>query len=603
MGSLLRRNLYLTACNIARNHNGPLTFRRLQQTHAALSSVNETHQPPNNGVIPVFKNAIKYGDKTALRDLQGDYTYRGLFLSSRQFAVELSTLLGGLHQERIAFLMPNDARYVIVQWACWMSGQIAVPLNVSSPSTVLEYYLKDSGARVVITTTENSPILEPICSKSKIRLIVLDDALRILAMKPDGKTANNKNLKNDYDDLEDFGELLLKDEFYNNSDAMFVYTSGTTGPPKGVVMTHRNLQSQMNALITAWKWSEKDVILHTLPLNHIHGIVNVLMCPLYVGARCVMLPKFETSSVWSQLLAVNVPNTERINMYMAVPTIYMKLIQEYEQLFSKNPKIREYVHTVCSTKIRLMVSGSAPLPKPIFDKWEEITGHRLLERYGMTETGMVLSNPLEGQRIPGTVGTPLPGVQVRITNPKSPDNTPEVLVQGDYQGSKIISKSKPPINGELQVKGESVFREYWNRPEATNKVFTRDKWFKTGDTIKYENGVYSILGRSSVDIIKSGGYKVSALQVETVILGHPDIIDCAVVGLPDITWGQKVAAVAVTREGKEIVLSQLRDFAKQSLPSYAVPTVLKIVDKIPKNSLGKVNKPNLLAALFPENKI
>ncbi|KAK0077299.1 hypothetical protein PV325_001308 [Microctonus aethiopoides] len=600
MGSLLRRSLYFTANNIVRGRQSTLTIVRLQQTNAALNSVNETHQPPHN-VVPIFRNAIQFGDKTALKDLQGDYTYKRLFLSSRQFAVELSNLLNGAQQERIAFLMPNDARYVIVQWACWMSGQIVVPMSTSSPAPVIEYFLKDSEAKVVITTTEHSPILEPIAAKLKCRLIVLDNALRILAMKPDGKTANNKNIT-EYD-VDESNDTPLKDEFYNDSDAMFVYTSGTTGTPKGVVMTHKNLQSQMNALITAWKWCEKDVVLHTLPLNHIHGIVNVLMCPLYVGARCIMLPKFETSSVWSQLLAVNLPNNERINMFMAVPTIYMKLIQEYDQLFSKNQKIREYVYTVCSTKIRLMVSGSAPLPKPIFDRWEEITGHRLLERYGMTETGMVLSNPLDGERIPGTVGTPLPGAQVRITKPQSDGNTQEILVQGSSLGSKVMKKGQNSISGDLEVKGDSVFREYWKRPEATKKEFTADKWFKTGDTAKYENNVYSILGRTSVDIIKTGGYKVSALQVETVILGHPDIIDCAVVGLPDITWGQKVAAVAVTREGSEILLSQLRKFGKKSLPDYAVPTVLKIVDKIPKNALGKVNKPDLLAAVFPNNKI
>ncbi|KAH0535519.1 malonate--CoA ligase ACSF3, mitochondrial [Cotesia glomerata] len=600
MGSLLRRSFYSSAYGIARCQKNNLIVRRLQQTHAALSSINETHEPPrNNNVVPIFRNAIKFGDKTALRDLQGYYTYRGLFLSSRQFAGELSNILKEGQQERIAFLMPNDARYVIVQWACWMSGQIAVPLSVTSPPPVLEYYLKDSGSKVVITTTEFAPLLEPIASKCNCRLIVLDNALRLLAMKPLPRLANNRDTDVEY--FDEPTETPLKDEFYNDSDAMFVYTSGTTGTPKAVVLTHKNLQSQMNALISAWKWTDKDIVLHTLPLNHIHGIVNVLMCPLYIGARCVMLPKFETSSVWTQLLAVNLQNPERVNVFMAVPTIYMMLIQEYEQLFSKNPKIREYVHTVCSTKIRLMVSGSAPLPKPIFDRWEEITGHRLLERYGMTETGMALSNPLEGQRIPGTVGTPLPGVQVRITGPSS---TPEVLVQGSSSGSKVVGKeAKIPVSGDLQVKGESLFREYFNKPEATAKEFTSDKWFKTGDTAMYDGSVYSILGRSSVDIIKTGGYKVSALQVETVILGHPDIIDCAVVGLPDITWGQKVAAVAVTREGSEILLHQIREFAKKSLPDYAVPTVLKIVDKIPKNNLGKVNKPNLLAAVFPNNKI
>ncbi|XP_012286073.1 acyl-CoA synthetase family member 3, mitochondrial isoform X2 [Orussus abietinus] len=553
-----------------------------------------------SGVVPVFKRAVKFGDKTALRDIHGDYTYRGLFLSSRQFANQLSQMLDGVLQKRIAFMLPNDASYVITQWACWMSGQIAVPLSALSPTPVLDYYIKDSDATVIVTTSELVPLLEPLANNTKKHLVVFDDTLRILAMKPSDKMANNKQISQS--DSEDSLEAGMKDDFYNLSDAMFVYTSGTTGKPKGAVLTHKNLQSQVNALVSAWKWSEKDIVLHTLPLNHIHGIVNVLLCSLYAGARCVMLPKFETSSVWSQLLGINLANTERVNMYMAVPTIYVKLIQEFDQLFSKNSKMTEYIHNVCTTKIRLMVSGSAPLPKPIFDRWEQITGHRLLERYGMTETGMVLSNPLDGERIPGTVGTPLPGVSTRVMKPGVSEDDTEILVQNIAEKKDVFSKTKGPISGDLQVKGDSVFRQYWNKSEATAAVFTSDGWFKTGDTVEYENGIYKMLGRSSVDIIKTGGYKVSALEVETVLLGHPDIIDCAVVGLPDITWGQKIAAIVVAREGSEVILSQLRKYAKKSLQAYAVPTVLKVVDKIPKNSMGKVNKPDLLTAIFPDSK-
>ncbi|XP_015599130.1 acyl-CoA synthetase family member 3, mitochondrial [Cephus cinctus] len=597
MSSFLAHRLRIAAGSAARNH--VVLFARQQQSYAALNSASDIQQTSNE-VVPVFKNAVRFGDRTALRDAHGDYTYRGLFLSSRQFATQLSEILGDSRQERVAFLVPNDANYVITQWACWMSGQIAVPLSSLHPTPILDYYIKDSDARIIVTTTEHLPLLEPIVAKTNRRLIVLDDALRILAMKA-GKTANNKSTT-EYD-VENTLDAGIKGDFYNKSDALFIYTSGTTGKPKGVVLSHRNLQSQINALVSAWKWTEKDTLLHTLPLHHIHGIVNALLCPLYVGARCVMLQKFETSSVWGQLLAVNTQNTERVNMYMAVPTSYMKLIQEYDQLFNKNAKMKEYIHAVCSTKIRLMISGSAPLPKPIFDRWEEITGHRLLERYGMSETGMMLSNPLEGQRVPGTVGTPLPGVQVRITRTEHGSLEPKVLVQGNVKESRKLVNEKEPIAGDLEVKGDNVFKKYWNNPGATAKEFTSDGWFKTGDTVQYNNGVYKILGRSSVDIIKTGGYKVSALDVETVILGHPNVQDCAVVGLPDITWGQKVAAIVVVKEGSELILSQLREYSKKSLPEYATPTVLKIVDKIPKNNMGKVNKPNLLDTVFPKTMV
>lgn len=246
--------------------------------------------------------------------------------------------------------MPNDASYVIVQWACWISGQIAVPLNTSCPSTLLDYYIKDSSSKIIVTTKEYLPIIEPILKNTDIRLIVFDDTLRILAQKPDNKTANNK-LKIELNNNEII-DTPFKDDYYNDKIAMLIYTSGTTGKPKGVVMTFKNLQSQISSLIKAWKWNDKDIVLHTLPLNHIHGIVNVLMCPLFVGGKCIILPKFESSSVWSHLLAINMQSSERCNVFMAVPTIYMKLIQEYEQLFSNNSKIKEYVHTVCSTKIR-----------------------------------------------------------------------------------------------------------------------------------------------------------------------------------------------------------------------------------------------------------
>lgn len=595
MSSLIRRKLVLFFNSSIRAHK-PVVSRRTQHSKAAINSTIDTNQLSSD-VVPVFKQATHFGDKTALRDMHGDYTYRGIFLSAKQFANELNELLGEGKQERVAFLLPNDASYVIVQWACWISGQIAVPLSDQHPSSVLDYYVSDADAKVIITNMEYLPLIESVAEKSKRRLIVFDDVLRVLAMKVDGKIANNKS---DHE-FENSLEAGVKGNFYNNSNAMFIYTSGTTSKPKGVVLSHKNLQAQVNSLVSAWKYNSKDIVLHTLPLNHVHGVINLLLCPLYVGARCIMLPRFESSSVWSQLIAVNLQNSERTNVFMAVPTIYMKLIQDYEQLFSKQPKIKEYIYNVCSTKIRLMVSGSAPLPKPIFDRWEEITGHRLLERYGMTETGMTLTNPLEGERIPGTVGTPFPGVEVRITKAEAQSGCDTaVLVHGTAEKSNVVMKTSDPVSGDLQIKGPSVFKEYWKKPDVTAKSFTSDGWFKTGDTVQYENGIYKILGRTSIDIIKSGGYKVSALEVETAILGHPDIIDCAVVGISDSTWGQKVAAVVVLRENTEVILSQLRIFGKKSLPHYAVPTVLKVVEKIPKNNMGKVNKPYILTTIFEE---
>ncbi|KAJ0056597.1 hypothetical protein NL108_010531, partial [Boleophthalmus pectinirostris] len=310
----------------------------------------------------------------------------------------------------------------------------------------------------------------------------------------------------------------------------------------------------VHCLVSEWAWSKDDVILHILPLHHVHGIVNKLLCPLSVGATCVMLPEFHPQKVWERLLGSKAP---RVNVFMAVPTIYSKLIQYYDQHFTQS-HVRDFVKAVCKERIRLMVCGSAALPLPTLQRWEEITGHTLLERYGMTEIGMALSNPLKGPRIPGAVGLPLPGVEVRITMNNSINTT---IAEGNHRETQV----RPGLEGkegELLVRGASVFREYWNKPQETKESFTADGWFKTGDTAVYKDGVYWIMGRTSVDIIKSGGYKISALEVERHLLAHPDIIDVAVIGAPDAVWGQKVTAVVQLRQGKNLTLPELKIWAR-----------------------------------------
>ncbi len=218
-----------------------------------------------------------------------------------------------------------------------------------------------------------------------------------------------------------------------------------------------------------------------------------------------------------------------------------------------------------------MVSGSAALPVSVLAKWQSISGHTLLERYGMTEIGMALSNPLDGERRPGFVGLPLPGMAVRLV---------------DEAGQVIEEEGRP---GEIQVRGPTVFPEYWNRPEATRQAF-RDGWFCTGDISVKEDGYYRLLGRSSVDIIKTGGYKVSALEIEEVLRTHPAIGECAVVGVEDLEWGERVCAAVVCREGV-LTLETLRAWAKDRLALYKVPSRLLLLEDLPRNVMGKVTKP------------
>lgn len=530
----------------------------------------------------IFNRAASYQDRLALVDVEGTYTYSNLLASSSTLQAHFDDVLKGSAKERISFLCPNAVSYVIAQWACWLGGHVAVPLYWNHPRSVLEYYIKDSQSALLVSTKTYADRLLPIAKELDLPLVVLDEEPK------KGTYAASKQKTEEWKRLK-------------HKDAQILYTSGTTGPPKGVVTTHNNLYVQASAIINAWEFSSSDAVLHTLPLHHTHGIVNALVAPLYAGSTCVMLPNFEAAEVWKYLIE---PPTRgpRINVYMAVPTIYAKLIQHYDKMFSSSApfsRSKEFIRAACTQKIRLMVSGSASLPLPVFERWKEITGHTLLERYGMTEIGMALTNPLHGTRKPGCVGKPFPGVKVCLAKPNAYAATGyDVILTGDEYGTKVVKGSENE-SGDLLVKGPNVFKEYWNKPKATKEAFTSDGWFKTGDTAEYRDGAYRILGRTSSDIIKSGGYKISALDVERHLLAHPDIQDCVVVGLPDITWGEKVAcAVALRDSAAELTLQELREWSKARMEAAMIPVLLQVVQEIPRNAMGKVNKKDIVSQLF-----
>jgi malonyl-CoA/methylmalonyl-CoA synthetase len=280
-----------------------------------------------------------------------------------------------------------------------------------------------------------------------------------------------------------------------------------------------------------------------------------------------MLAKFDAQKVWDRI------SDGDLTLFMAVPTIYVKLIAAWENADSDRQKS---MSDGCA-KMRLIVSGSAALPVQVLEKWRNISGHFLLERYGMTEIGMALSNPLQGERLAGYVGKPLPQVQVRLV---------------DESGDLVV----PGTPGEIQVKGPGVFLEYWQKSEATAKAF-RDGWFCTGDFAVVENDNYRILGRISADIIKTGGYKVSALEIEEVLRTHSQIQDCAVVGVADPEWGERVCAALVLKTASNLTLETLRSWAKERLAVYKVPTQILAVEELPRNAMGKVTKPSV-AQLF-----
>ena len=489
----------------------------------------------------IVARSVTHAGQVAIVDGVGEHTYKSLLEASARTA---STLLEGspdLNEARVAFMVKPSFDWVRTQWGIWRAGGIATPLCLTHPPRELAYVLDDSRPTAVIADPEFETILRPVVERRGIRWLSLKTLDNAIVQLPDVAAERR---------------------------AMILYTSGTTGPPKGVVTTHRNISAQVKSLVEAWDWSCRDRILLNLPLHHLHGILNVLSCALWVGATCEILPRFDASAVWNKILA------GQLTLFMAVPTIYHRLITCWE---NADPDLRDQMSAACQG-FRLMVSGSAALPVPMLDRWREISGHTLLERYGMTEIGMALSNPLHGERLPGHVGSPLPGVEVRLSSPKEGD-TPDV-------GS-----------GELQVRGNNVFREYWGLPEATKAAFTIDGRFKTGDIATEENGVFRILGRSSVDILKSGGEKVSALEIENVLMSHPYVSECAVVGIPDFEWGHRVVAALVPAEGVSFDKHLFNAWCQDQLASYKVPKEFVILSALPRNAMGKVMKTELVRLL------
>ncbi len=481
-------------------------------------------------MLGIIQRATNHFGNTAIISNGKRYTYLELMTASEAFAAILLDGKHDLEEAPVAFMVEPGFDYVKVQWGIWRAGGVAVPLALNHPLPSLRYTLEDTGASTVVVSPQHEGKLEPLAKELSIKLI-----------RRGSKGTTKVELP----------------EIDSSRRAMILYTSGTTNLPKGVVITHKNIESQITTLVEAWAWNEHDHILCVLPLHHVHGIVNVVSCALWSGACCEFLPVFFPEEVF------NVFQEGNVNIFMAVPTIYFKLIAHWENLLTDEQQRL----SACIKMFRLMVSGSAALPVTVMEKWESISGHLLLERYGMTEIGMALSNPYNGEREAGYVGFPLPGVKVRLVNEQYEDVTDEP--------------------GEILVKGNSVFLEYWNKPEVTRASFING-WFKTGDIAVLENGYYRILGRNSTDIIKSGGYKISALEIEEVLRTHRHVKDCAVVGIESEEWGELVAAALVLNGA--VQAGDLELWLKEKLPVYKIPRRYKTVAELPLNAMGKVLK-------------
>ena len=482
-------------------------------------------------MIEILERTKEFKAETALIVEEKEITYSDLHLQSDLIASYLLNNKEDLYEEPIALLIEPDERYINVLWGIWKAGGIAIPLSLSAKQDELEHFLSDTRAkRIICSKTYRNNVNSSVFKN--IDLIFLED----LELK----------------------ELKNLPSVETERKAMILYTSGTTSKPKGVVSTHKNIRSQIATLVEAWQWKKEDHIPLFLPLHHIHGIINSLLSPLNQGAKVTMLGSFNFSRLSKEMIKND------FSVFTAVPTVYFSLIENLE----KNNH-RELIEKF--KNMRLMMSGSAALAPEIHKKWKNLTGQEILERYGMTEIGMALSNPYIGKRKPGFVGVPLPKVKVRLE---------------DETGKEISTEG---VAGEILIKGPQVFKEYLNQPQKTLESFT-NSWFKTGDIALIEDGYYKILGRDSIDIIKSGGYKISALEIEDTLLKNQKIRECAVIGLDDDKWGEIIGVALVTTDNKDLDLDEIQKWCSKDLSDYKLPRRVLILDNLPKNSMGKITK-------------
>ena len=445
----------------------------------------------------------------------------------------MADALGDRAGERVALLCTPGHDFMAALLGSWQAGCIAVPLDPSHPDPELRGNLDDAGVAVVLASTAHEAVARRLASSALAVVVVAPDPTRTAeALTP-----------------------LPPDR-----PAMLIYTSGTTGRPKGAVHTHGSIGAQVDALREAWGWSAEDRILLVLPLHHVHGIMAVCLSAWASGACCEAPGRFDAVATWERLASGD------LTLFMAVPTIYARLIAAWDDADAATQG--RWTDGVAG--LRLMVSGSAALPVSTLERWRELSRHVLLERYGMTEFGLALSNTLD-RRVPGHVGEPLPGFEVRVV---------------DEAGADVGAGEA----GELLVRGPALFRGYWDRPEETAAAWADGGWFRTGDVAVHEPGGYRLLGRSSVDIIKSGGEKVSALEIEEVFRTHPDVVECAVVGLPDPEWGERVALAYVSTGATTLDPGELRAWGKARLAPAKVPSRFLRLDDLPRNAMGKVTK-------------
>jgi malonyl-CoA/methylmalonyl-CoA synthetase len=494
------------------------------------------------------ENIRLYPDKVALEFLDPPLqrvTYAELDQLLRQTAAYLQSL--GLQPgDRVALQLSKSLEFILLHLATLRLGAISLPLNLAYPADEIEYFLSDSAAKLFFALEKAETLIQPIVPK----LADLQECIFLHPERPDGFQSLIANYQSTI-------SSHPSPTWDLDATAVIVYTSGTTGRPKGAEITHGNLTSNLQALHAAWGWQADDILLHVLPIFHVHGLFIALHGALHAGATALLVREFDARRTLETLVE------KRCTVFMAVPTIHQRLLDV--------PDAGRFD----LARVRLITSGSDRLPDEVFSGFQDTFGYTLLERYGMTETGMNLSNPLKGERRRGSVGLPLPGVEARVVNPENDQPLPD----GE--------------TGEVQVRGPNVFKGYWRQPEKTSASFTPEGWLHTGDLgFREPDGYFTLCGRSK-DLIISGGLNIYPPEVERVLAEHPAVAACAVIGCPDREWGERVTAVVVLHRGGSASGPDLIAFCRERLAPYKSPKSIVFRPELPRNAMGKVQKAEL----------
>lgn len=498
----------------------------------------------------IHETAINYGLKPAVVFEGRSYSFTDIDREVGRYASVLKKLGIG-PGDRVAFQLDKCMEFIFLHLANLSIGGITLPLNSGYQIDEVEYFLSDSGSSLFVTDNDRYLTQRAMLKKIGVKVALISSeevvgVVNLLALLEDANPATEqRNFPTGDDDI-----------------AVICYTSGTTGRSKGAMITHRNLITNMLDLKNIWQWTENDVLLHILPLFHVHGLFVALHGALNAGSTLIMHDRFDPGRTWHTLVE------ENCTMMMGVPTIYQRLMNEWDKLPEK-PNL---------SGLRVFISGSAPLSVNLFARFEKATGFKILERYGMTETGMNTSNAYDPSgRKPGSVGFPLPGVRLKIV---------------DGKGKNVV----PGEVGEVLLKGDNIFKGYWQMPEKTKESFV-DGWLRSGD-LGYQDPsdemrVY-LAGRSK-ELIITGGYNVYPKEIETVLETHKAVKECAVIGLFDEDFGERVtAAVVLKEEFPEADPAEMITFCKGKLAAYKCPKTINFIDELPRNAMGKIQKNQLV---------